>query len=123
MFVSTEIPSASAITEATAVSTSSAQMDTSVRQVPPIGKPIVQEFVPPALNKFRQRITKGRAKARALPAAELAEKPGILESAAGLRSRLTERHKQHKPVITLRVQYGQQIQTTQNGIAVRSATM
>lgn len=36
-------------------------------------KPIIQEFVPPALNKFRQKKAKRKAKARALTGAELAE--------------------------------------------------
>ena len=38
-----------------------------------IEKPIIQEFVPPALNKFQQKKSKGKAKARALTAVELAE--------------------------------------------------
>ncbi|RPB21210.1 hypothetical protein L211DRAFT_851583 [Terfezia boudieri ATCC MYA-4762] len=37
-------------------------------------KPIIQEFVPPALNKFRQKKAKGKAKAHALTGAELAER-------------------------------------------------
>ncbi|KAF8422947.1 hypothetical protein EV426DRAFT_604479, partial [Tirmania nivea] len=37
-------------------------------------KPIIQEFVPPALNKFWQKKVKGKAKARALTSAELAER-------------------------------------------------
>ena len=43
--------------------------------VPPVvEKPVIQEFVPPALNKFRQKKSKEQAKARALAAAELAKR-------------------------------------------------
>ena len=37
----------------------------------PLQKPIIQGCCPPALNKFQQRKTKGKAKARALTGAEL----------------------------------------------------
>ena len=38
--------------------------------VPPmVERPIIQEFVPPAFNKFHQKKSKGKAKARALTAA------------------------------------------------------
>ena len=43
--------------------------------VPPIvERPIIQEFVPPVFNKFHQKKSKGKAKARALTATELAER-------------------------------------------------
>ena len=41
---------------------------------PMIESPVIQESVPPALNKFRQKKPKGKAKACALTAAELAER-------------------------------------------------
>ena len=67
-----------------------------VPQATVVEKPVIQEFVPPALNKLRQKKSKRKPKARALTAAELAEQLGIFGSAAGVvrvEWRLRKRHK------------------------------
>ena len=69
--------------------------------VPPmVERPVIQEFVPPAFNKFCQKRSKGKAKARALTAAAT--------------SRNTRKHRRGG------VEVEEETQMTQEIIAVRS---
>ena len=71
-----------------------------------VEKPVIQEFVPPALNKFRQKNPKERLKARVLTAAELAEQTAL--------ARNTRKRRRGG------VEVEEETQMTQEVIAVRS---
>ena len=80
---------------------STPQIIPSTPQIVPsmVERPVIQEFVPPAFNKFRQKKSKGKAKARALTAAELAEDTAAARNTRKRRRggvehwRLRKRHK------------------------------